>query len=99
MTSVTEFQSRAVIETDAAARYLQQLCKHFAHKIPVRFDETQGEIAFEIGSCGLSATAGRLELVLRTQAAQDLHTLEDVVARHLLRFAFRDDLTVAWQPV
>ena len=40
-------RSTTRIETEYASRYLQQLCKHFAHKIPVAFSKTDGRIAFE----------------------------------------------------
>ena len=100
MTEETPCHARAVIETGAASRYLQQLCKHFAHKIPVRFDETEGQIDFEIGQCRLAAEAGRLVLSVQATAPETLAPLQDVVARHLIRFAFREDaLEVVWQPV
>lgn len=37
--------STARLETANASKYLQQLCKHFAHKVEVRFDETEGHCA------------------------------------------------------
>lgn len=99
MTTETESRSRAVIETEAASRYLQQLCKHFAHKVPVQFDEAAGEIRFDIGTCHLRAEAGTLVLEAEAVQPETRATLEDVVARHLIRFAFRDDLKVIWQPI
>ncbi len=33
-------QSTANIQTEYASRYLQQLCKHFAHKTPAEFTKT-----------------------------------------------------------
>lgn len=88
--------SHAAIATENASRYLQQLCKHFAHKIPVSFDETQGRITFDMGECRLSATGSQLRLEARAQSPESLPTLEDVVARHLVRFAFREELAVTW---
>ena len=38
--------SHAEIPTASASRYLQQLCKHFAHKLPVTFDPAEGRIGF-----------------------------------------------------
>lgn len=52
-------------ETEAAARYLGQLCKHFAHKLTVDYDpETkpgEGLIHFPWGACRLP---GRLMVAL-----------------------------------
>lgn len=88
--------SEARIATAAARRYLGQLCKHFQHKLPVTLDETTGSIAFPMGTCDVAAEDGML--VLRASAANDgdLATLEDVVAHHLVRFAFREELAVDW---
>ena len=39
----------AFVRTDTPARYISRLCKHFAHRIPVSFDEHQGRIEFDFG--------------------------------------------------
>jgi hypothetical protein len=92
--------SQAAVETGKASGYLQQLCKHFGHKIPVQFDSMHGRIEFPMGVCDLDAAAEPNVLRLRASAAtaDDLSRLEDVVARHLVRFAFREELEVAWTP-
>ena len=36
--------SQAQVTTALASRYLQQLCKHFAHKLPTTYDTGQGRI-------------------------------------------------------
>jgi hypothetical protein len=94
----TTLRSRAEIATPQASRYLQQLCKHFAHKLPVTHDAESGRIAFSVGLCDLLASEGRLRLDCTSPDAEQLHRLEDVVARHLIRFAFREGLRIVWQP-
>ena len=89
-------QSTATIETPYASRYLQQLCKHFAHKIPVEFTRTDGRIAFEDNACLLHAEGGRLTITIEAADAPTAERLQDVVARHLDRFAFRDKPEVMW---
>ncbi|MFT3964830.1 MAG: DUF2218 domain-containing protein [Sphingobium sp.] len=91
-------RSIGIVETDKASRYLQQLAKHFAHKLPVTFTPETGDIAFTIGNCHMDAEEGRLVLSLTAPDGADLPQLQDVVERHLVRFAFREaDLAVAWQ--
>jgi hypothetical protein len=90
--------SVAEIATPQASRYLQQLCKHFAHKRPVAFDETAGRIEFTIGTCRLEAGEGILRLMLDAPQATDMPQLQDVVVRHLERFAFRETLAIDWRP-
>ncbi|MCE7794964.1 DUF2218 domain-containing protein [Sphingobium sufflavum] len=89
--------SIAEIPTDKASRYLQQLAKHFAHKLPVSFTPETGDIPFSIGNCHMDAEEGRLILTLTAPVATDMPPLQDVVVRHLVRFAFREELTVAWR--
>lgn len=90
-------QSHAEIATPRASRYLQQLCKHFAHKLPVTFDPQVGKISFSIGDCDLSADEDRLRLNLTAADGSQMTQLKDVVVRHLVRFAFREDMAIAWQ--
>jgi hypothetical protein len=88
--------SNARIATTKSSRYMQQLCKHFAHKRPVTFTTEEGRIEFSAGTCTMDAKAD--ELLLRAQAADEpsLVKLEGVVVRHLQRFAFREPFDVTW---
>jgi len=89
--------SFAEATTPEASRYLQQLCKHFQHKRPVTFDERSGYIDFPAGNCRLSATADMLTISLAAPDDARMTELQDVVARHLLRFAFRDPPNIEWR--
>jgi uncharacterized protein len=93
--------SEARVLTPKAGGYVQQLCKHFGHKAPVSFDDRLGRIELPMGVCTLEAApdAGILTLRASALSGEDLARLEDVVARHLVRFAFREDLQVAWSRV
>jgi uncharacterized protein len=93
----SEIRSVSKITTPHASRYLQQICKHFSHKRPVTFDEHQGSIEFPSGQSQFSADAGELTIHLTSPDEADAARLEDVVARHLLRFAFREDLQIEWR--
>jgi hypothetical protein len=86
----------AEVRTEMAARYLGQLCKHFQHRLPVELDADRGRIAFEAGVCTLAASPGLLTLRVEAADADALARVEDVVARHLLRFAFREPPEVMW---
>ena len=89
--------SQARVQTPKARTYLIQLCKHFAHKIPVTFADNRGRIEFDGGVCELDAVEeNALVLAVSTTGADKLATLEDVIDRHLKRFAFKEELSVAW---
>ncbi len=96
--SIATVSSSALVPTASASRYLQQLCKHFAHKLPVTFDEHAGSITFAIGECGLAADDGALTITATSPGEAELEQLKDVIIRHLVRFAFREDIPVEWQP-
>ena len=89
-------RAEARVPTAHASKYLQQLCKHFQHKLPTTFDETSGAITFSAGETKLAATAETLTLDLEARSDDDLERLKDVVARHLERFAFRETLNIEW---
>jgi DNA-binding PadR family transcriptional regulator len=94
--SMTRHTSTAEIRSEKASGYLQQLCKHFEHKRPVTFDPHRGHIEFQDGSCDLSAEGDRLTMTVRASDPEGVARLEDVVERHLVRFAFREDLALNW---
>ncbi len=92
-------RSVARVETENASRFLKQLCKHFAHKLPTGFDDADGRIDFPIGVVRLAADATGLDLSLESSSEEQRAELEDVVARHLLRFAFREDMAIDWRRI
>ena len=87
----------AQVVTDRASIHLQQLCKHFAHKLTVAFTPSEGLIECGAGSCRLAADERLLTLRVEAADAAGLAQLEDVVARHLERFAFRAPLAIEWR--
>jgi len=100
---MTQQTARASVPTETPGRYIAQLCKHFAHKIPTEYDPpsfaaTRGRIEFpDAGACVLRAEPGALVLELTAKDEETLRRLEDVVARHLVRFAWREPPVVAWE--
>ncbi len=96
--SASTLSSEARVPTAVSHRFVSQLCKHFQHKLPVTLDEAHGRIEFSAGTCELDAEANPSVLTIRLSAGDEpgLTTLEDVVARHLQRFAFREEPEVRW---
>jgi hypothetical protein len=91
-------RSTGTLTSARASQYLQQLCKHFAHKTEVVFDAHQGQIALRTGPVSLAATADQL---IATVTAPDLETLPQarhVIDKHLAIFAHREGFeTLDWQ--
>ena len=91
-------RSAAEVATPNAVAYLRQMCNHFRHKRPVMNDELSGQISFPVGECRLSAREDVLTLSLDAPAAAQMAQLQEVVNRHLIRFAFREELKIDWRP-
>lgn len=79
-------------ETAQASKYLQQLCKHFAHKTEARFDEHSGEVKFVMGVARMNADDAALTFEAEADSAENLDRVKDVIESHLVRFAFRENL-------
>jgi uncharacterized protein len=99
--------STAQVPTKSAAKYLQQLCKHWAHNLTVEFTAERGTVTFPKDARGADwpgdgvvtfvAHAETLECRIDATAAGQLEGLKGAVARHLDRFAFREaPLAFGW---
>ena len=89
--------SSTTIKTQKASGYLQQLCKHFSHKIEVKCDGQDGWIEFVFGRAELRADENVLTMVANSQNPENLDKLKKVLAWHLERFAFRESLKIKWE--
>ncbi len=89
-TNTMVLRSEAWWETASAARYMTQLCKHFAHKIPVTLNERDGRMVFGAGVCDVVAEETGLRMLASAEHEAGLLQLQSVVIRHLQRFAFRE---------
>jgi len=82
---------QARIATANASRYLQQLCKHWAHKFDVRFTPHAGRVPFSAESvCFMEADADGLMLEIEAPDSAIAGRLSFLVIEHLQRFAFRE---------
>jgi hypothetical protein len=102
------YDSTVRVPTAHASRYLQQLCKHWAHNLSVAFDPTRGRVTFPRNARGadwpgdaslsLQAHDDALECRLEASAPGQREALKGAVARHIDRFAFREaPLPFNWQ--
>ncbi len=89
-TDAARLWSEAWWETGSASRYMAQLCKHFAHKIPVTLNERDGRMVFGPGVCDVVAEETGLRMRASAEDEAGLLQVQSVVIRHLQRFAFRE---------
>lgn len=85
-------------ETERASRYLQAMCKHFAHKVPVSYDLAKGRADMPFGLLNMRVAGDTLHLEIEASDDQLLDRMKHVVEAHLVRFAFREKLEkLNWQ--
>lgn len=100
--------STAFVSTVNGSRYLQQLCKHWAHNLEVEFTPIRGTVIFPRDARGqewpgkgvftMEAKPEGLDCRIEASADAQLEGLKGAVARHLDRFAFREaPLTFDWK--
>ena len=82
--------SSARFETQNASRYMQQLLKHFAHKIEVSYDEKEGRAELGQGPAHLRADESGLTVQVSGEDLRAVIEARYVIDKHLVTFAFRD---------
>lgn len=92
----------ASVPTDRPARYGKQLTAHLGRRHGGEWDAEAGTGWVQLADARLELTAADTALDLRVltpdgATGEDLARLEDVVGRHLVRFATHDSLEVAWR--
>lgn len=83
----------ACLKSERASRYLQAMCKHFAHKVRVGYDARQGWAALPYGHLAMSVEGDdTLRFTVEAEDAETLERTKYVVDAHIVRFAFRERL-------
>jgi hypothetical protein len=65
--------------------------------VELEADNTAGIVTFGAGTCTMAADPTALTLTIAGETAEALATLQDVVERHLVRFAFREEIAPEWR--
>jgi len=84
-------KTEARLATAHGSQYLQQLCKHFAHKVKVDFTPTEGTAELPGGPAILRADDDGLWVEVSAPDAEGLTRAKGVIDSHLARFAFREN--------
>lgn len=82
--------AKTSVPTVNGAKYMQQLCKHWSHKLEVELSEQRGVVRFPAAVATFEPRAGALEVAIEGDKSEEVERLKGVVASHLDRFAFRE---------
>ncbi|MFG3015890.1 DUF2218 domain-containing protein [Streptomyces cinerochromogenes] len=89
----------ARVATARPARYVRQLVSHMGHTVAASLTpDGRGTITVPSGTCTLTPAPDRLELTATAADAGSLARVQDVITRHLVRFATQEQLAVEWTP-
>ncbi|ATN33673.1 hypothetical protein ACO34A_07610 [Rhizobium sp. ACO-34A] len=80
----------AIVPTESGWKYVQQLCKHWSHKLEVELGEKSGIVRFSEAVATMSADDTALTVELEAVSPEVLERMKGVVSSHLDRFAFRE---------
>lgn len=73
------------------SKYLQQLCKHFSHKLEVAFTEASGNIHLPTGPAELIASSDTLLVSVSVEDELEMDRAKRIIDNHLVKFAFREN--------
>ena len=90
-------RSTSAIATEAASSYIGKLCRHFRHKIETEYTPTTGLATFPFGTCDMTATPTELIFEITANDVESVEKIKGVLERHLVKFAYKEQLTVEWQ--
>jgi hypothetical protein len=79
----------ASVPTANAGKYMQQLCKHWSHKLEVDLSEQRGVVKFPTAIATFDAGADALQVTIEGEE-NEVERMKGVVSSHLDRFAFRE---------
>jgi uncharacterized protein len=80
----------ARVSTANAGKYMQQLCKHWSHKLEVDLSEQRGVVKFPAAVATFEPGADALQVTIESEESEAVERMKGVIASHLDRFAFRE---------
>jgi hypothetical protein len=90
------WSAAARVRTEMPGRYMRQMCSHFGHKVQASCEEDAGEVVFPFGTCRFRVLDGRLELAAEAASEAELLRVQEVIGKHLARFAWRETPSITW---
>ena len=91
MTTEAAHTITAYVTTASGGKYVRQLCKHWSHKLEVEVEGDVGKVVFPDAVTTMTADEAGIAIAITGHERESVERLTDVVARHIDRFAFRED--------
>ncbi len=94
-------RSTGTAATDRPARYGKQLTSHLGRRNGGEWDDATaaGWIQFPSARAELQSFDDQLVITLESPDEETADTMEDVIAKHLVRFSPKEPVELAWERV
>jgi len=94
------FKASAQVPTRSGWKYVQQLGKHWSHKLAVELHEPQAVVRFSSALATMRSDQERITTLIEAEDQETLVRMQRVVQEHLDRFAFREaPLAFPWSMI
>lgn len=90
-------RARATVHTANSHGYLDEMCRHFGHRVHTQLGNGRGSVQFDEGTLLAHARPQALELELSAQDPKSLERLQALVTAHIERWGEADQLRVDWR--
>src|SRR4029077_1188426 len=74
--------AKASVSTVHGAKYMQQLCKHWSHKLEVDLSEQRGGLKFQAAVATFEPGADALQVTIEGEEGEAVERMKGVVASH-----------------
>lgn len=88
--------STAEVLTDRSERFAKQLVTHLGRKVEWVTDDGVLTASFGTASASVAPADGVLVLTASGATVEEVAQIEDALARHLHKFAFRHPVEISW---
>ena len=89
----------AVIKTEHGSKYLQMMCKHFAHKVDVEYDKNRGFAALPPGACYMKADNQAITVYIESEKEEGIKRSIHIIEEHIVKYAWREALDIQWEEI
>lgn len=83
-------------DTINGQKYVQKLCKHWAHKFDVDFENGVGRVSFNPEEVVILESTDEALLATLVCSVERVGNLQDLVVEHVQRFSPTETLSFAW---
>lgn len=93
------YRSKAEVKSPNAAKYLTVMCRHFARKVPAKWDDNEGRVDFSVGTSRfiLSSEKQVLTITCEAEGNKNLEVQKSIIESHVALFSRKEAIQLKWR--